>query len=127
MGGSKFGVGGNSAFVRGICGAPVRVPQSLLKQGINPYEWILTFPDYLIVRYEKENDDIAENRRRSKYMPIRYQRSCLKINDNKSITVSKNGVVLPGSADFIARGYWAWASADEWLPTDYYPVMKSIK
>ena len=89
-------------------------PDTLLSPSINPYKRILTLPNYLTVYYQKER---TSSRRA-------YQKSWLKINNGNKVTISANGLVIPGFINLVAYGYWARDSADEWLPIDYQPPKK---
>ena len=89
-------------------------PDTLLMDAANPDARTLIFPEYLKVIYKKERSEF--NRA--------YQKSWLNINDGNTVTLSTNGVVIPGRIKLVVHGYWFWDCADEWLPMDYESPQK---
>jgi len=121
-------------------------PDTLLTPSQNKHEKNLHLTDYLKVTYTKEKDivryqidceqldhfnirDIDVYERRLSILEDRWkhQISWIKIRNDKNVTLSLQGSIIPGHGIIQLSGYWSWDSPAEWLPTDYYPVMKSIK
>jgi len=115
--------------------------EKILQKGQNS-KFILTFPNYLKVRYKKEKDEVKYKIRMSFLenanldfdqfekqewkigAECAYQDSWIKIAKGNSVIFDKNGKIEPGSAVLeVAHGYWLWDSFAELLPFNYVPIV----
>ena len=107
-------------------------PDSLLSKTTDDSRPVLSFPNYLMVIYKKEGDDIGRffwrdfkgtvRRPGRLAKQKRYQVSWLDIIHGKDVILNKNGFIIPEEADLsLITGYWLWDCPAEWLPYDYHP------
>jgi hypothetical protein len=120
-------------------------PEFLRKPSVDDSQHILSFPDYLMVIYKKEKNDVRIARN-EKFIPsghynpssnaiigrmqqrtereTMYQISWLRIIKGKDVFINPNGLIIPipDSGNLAVEGYWIWDSPAEWLPYNYQPV-----
>lgn len=85
---------------------------------------ILSFQGYLEVIYKGEIIPRDYRKYLKKYgmeLPEHFQYSWLKLNNNSSIIVNKNGSIYDPHTSLTVFGYWIWERVADSLPLNYTP------
>ena len=94
---------------------------SVLFKGSDNIKDILSFDNYLVIRYLSESEPVEFSRqfmnRKSQHFQLT---NFIILNEEKSILIRPDGYYFP-SLDLLIEGYLGWEKIGDLLPLDYYP------
>ncbi|MBC7534514.1 MAG: hypothetical protein H7258_02335, partial [Ferruginibacter sp.] len=103
-------------------GSSILNSDSIMFKGSDNIKDILTFDNYLMVRYLNEPEPIEFSGqfmdRKSQHFQVT---NFIILNDEKSILIRPDGYYFP-SLDLLIEGYLGWEKIGDLLPLDYYPA-----